>query len=34
MALPEFADRAMEVTQLKRALADLEERALSLRGFL
>jgi len=24
----------MELTQLKRALADLEERALSLRGFL
>jgi len=24
----------MEVTQLKRTLKDLEERALSLRGFL
>jgi hypothetical protein len=34
MAAPEISDRAMEVTQLKRALADLEERALSLRGFL
>jgi hypothetical protein len=34
MAAPKIADPAMEVTQLKRALADLEERALSLRGFL
>ena len=34
MGTLEIADRAMEVTQLKRTLKDLEERALSLRGFL
>jgi hypothetical protein len=28
------AGAAMEVTQLKRTLKDLEERARSLRGFL
>ncbi len=27
-------DRIMEVSQLRRSLQDLEERAVSLRGFL
>jgi len=34
MTTPGIADRTMEVTQLRRTLQDLKERAVSLRGFL